>query len=91
MLKKYCGASQATDDIASLRMPFACWITKATDTDAAYVILNACLWQRGLRERISVFVIRALPCSSVVSPQSVFICGQAGGTVTGTLEREDCS
>ena len=50
--------------------------------------------QQGLRERVLVVLIRTSTspcCSSVVSPQSVFICSQAGGTIDGTLERDDCS
>ena len=77
MFEKCCGASEATDDNTTWRMRITCWIPKATDTHAAYVILNACLWHQWLRERMSVFVIGTLPCcSSVVSPQSVFICGR---------------
>ena len=37
-----CGAAgQATDDNKIRRMRFACWITKATDTNSKYVILIA--------------------------------------------------
>jgi len=34
----------------------ACWITKATDTHSEYVLLIACLRQRCLLERTSVYI-----------------------------------
>jgi hypothetical protein len=40
-VEKYCTAGQATDDNTTRRMRTACWITKATDTNSEYVILNA--------------------------------------------------
>jgi hypothetical protein len=36
------------------RLRIACWIPKATDTQAEYVILIACLLQQWLYERASV-------------------------------------
>ena len=39
-------ARQATDDNIIRRVPFACWITKATDTHPKYVILIAFPWQQ---------------------------------------------
>jgi len=38
---KYCRDGLATDDNKMLRMRFACWITKATDTRSEYVIFIA--------------------------------------------------
>ena len=40
-------------------MPFACWITKATNTRSKYVALTAFPWQF-LRERVCVNFIRTL-------------------------------
>jgi hypothetical protein len=37
---------QATDDNIIRRMPFACWITRATDTHSEYVILITFAQQR---------------------------------------------
>jgi hypothetical protein len=41
MWKKYGRARQATDDNTIWRMRFACWISKATDTNLLYLILIA--------------------------------------------------
>jgi len=41
MWKKNGRAFQAPDDIKTLRMRFARWITKATDTNSEYVALIA--------------------------------------------------
>ena len=40
-VEKYGRAEQATDDNRIRRMPYACCITKATDTVSAYAILIA--------------------------------------------------
>jgi hypothetical protein len=53
-VEKYGTARQATDDNIILRMRFARWITKATDTHSQYVILIAFPWQQWLRERASM-------------------------------------
>ena len=50
-LEKCCRALQATDDTIIRRMPFACWITKATNTHSEYVIFIAFPLQQWLRER----------------------------------------
>jgi hypothetical protein len=50
-VEKYGRATQATDDNIIRRMRFACWITKATDTQSEYVILIAFPRQQWLRER----------------------------------------
>jgi hypothetical protein len=61
-VEKYGTARQATDDNIIRRMRFACWITKATDTDSEYVILIAFRRQQGLSERaLNVTFIRTLP------------------------------
>ena len=49
--KKYGKDGQATDDNIILRMRFACWITKVTDTHSEYVILIAFPLQQWLYER----------------------------------------
>jgi len=50
-LEKCCIARRATDDTIIRRMPFACWITKATNTHSECVILIAFPLQQWLRER----------------------------------------
>jgi hypothetical protein len=50
-VEKYGRDRQVTDDNIILRMRFACWITKATDTHSEYVILIAFEMQQWLRER----------------------------------------
>jgi hypothetical protein len=42
-------------------MPFACWITKATNTHLEYVIFIAFPWQQWLRERASMLRYSTLP------------------------------
>jgi hypothetical protein len=60
--------SQTTDDNIILRMRFACWITKATDTHSEYVILIAFPRQQWLRERASNVMLHVywLSCFSFV-------------------------
>jgi hypothetical protein len=60
-VEKYGTARQAADDNIIRRMRFACWITKATDTHAEYVILIAFPLQHWLRERASMLRYRTLP------------------------------
>jgi hypothetical protein len=50
-LEKCCRSRQATDDTIIRRMPFACWITKATNTHSEYVTLIDFPPQQWLRER----------------------------------------
>jgi hypothetical protein len=47
---------QAADDkyYDAVKMRFACWITKATDTHSEYVILLSFSRQKCLRERTSI-------------------------------------
>jgi hypothetical protein len=54
MVEKPCTARQATEDNIIWRIRFACWITKATDTNSEYEILIAFPRQRWLRERASI-------------------------------------
>jgi len=51
---KYDIGGQATDNSIIQRMPFACWITKVTDTHRQYVILIDFPRQQWLRERVSI-------------------------------------
>jgi hypothetical protein len=53
-VEKYGRVRQATDDNIILRMRFASWITKATDTHSEYVTLIAFPRQQWLRERASM-------------------------------------
>jgi hypothetical protein len=53
-VEKYGTARQVTDDNIIRRMRFACWITKATDTNSEYVIFIAFARQQWLRERASM-------------------------------------
>jgi hypothetical protein len=61
-VEKYGTARQATDDIITRRMRFACWITKATDIHSKYVILIAFPRQQWLRERASVLHYTYIAC-----------------------------
>jgi hypothetical protein len=60
-VEKYGTARQATDDNIIGRMPFACWVTKATDTHSEYVMLIASSRQKWLCERASMLGCSALP------------------------------
>ena len=55
-------ARQATDDNIIRLMRFACWITKATDTNSEHVILIAFLLQQWLRERASTLRYSYIVC-----------------------------
>ena len=50
-MEKYGRAREATDGNIIWRMRVACWITKATNTHWAYIIVTAFLRQEWLRER----------------------------------------
>jgi hypothetical protein len=54
MCKKCGTAGEATDNNITKRMPFTCWITRATNTHSEYVILNALRRQQCFHERVSV-------------------------------------
>ena len=60
-MEKYCRGGQATDNI-TLRMRFACWITKATDTHSAYAIHIAFPRLQWLCERVSVLRYTYVAC-----------------------------
>jgi hypothetical protein len=62
-VEKYGRPRQATQNNIILRMRFACWITKATDTHSQYVILIAFPRQQWLRETLQYYVILTLPFS----------------------------
>jgi len=53
-VEKYSTARQATDDIITRCLSFACWITKATDTHSECVISTAFPRQQWLRESASI-------------------------------------
>jgi hypothetical protein len=53
-VEKYGTARQDTNYNVTWCMRFACWITKATDTQSEYVILIACPQQQKLHERASM-------------------------------------
>jgi len=53
------------------RMRIACWIPKATNTHAEYVILTAFPWQQWLRERASLLLALVW---SIATPHLSF-CG----------------
>jgi len=53
-VEKYGTVREATDNIVLRRMHIACWITKAANTHAEYVILIAFPLQQCLHERASV-------------------------------------
>jgi hypothetical protein len=40
-VETYGRSGQATEDNVIRRMRFACWVTKATDTQSEYIILTA--------------------------------------------------
>jgi hypothetical protein len=61
-VEKYGRAGQATDDNIIRRMRFACWITKATNTQAEYVTLFAFPQQQWLRERASLLRYMYIAC-----------------------------
>jgi hypothetical protein len=61
MRKNYGTVRQATQDII-WRMRFACCMTTAKDTQSEYVILIAFLWQKLLRERVSMLRCRCTVC-----------------------------
>jgi hypothetical protein len=54
-MEKYSRAGHAKADNIIQGMHFACWITKATDTNSEYVILLAFAQKQWLRESASIF------------------------------------
>jgi hypothetical protein len=75
-VEKYVRARQATNDNIIRRMPFACWITKATDTHSEYVIVICfSTTTMVMRTRVNLMLcVHCLSCSFVLpfrtSPQS---------------------
>jgi hypothetical protein len=53
-VEKYDTARRDTDDIIIRRLRFACWVTKAINTNSEYVILTALPRKQCLRERASM-------------------------------------
>jgi hypothetical protein len=60
-VEKYCRARQATDDSTILRMLFASWIIKDTNTQSEYVRIIAFQRQQWLSERASLLGYTSLP------------------------------
>jgi hypothetical protein len=52
---------QATDNIITRRMRFACWIAKATNTHPEYALLVAFPERQCLRKRASMLCLKVLP------------------------------
>jgi len=75
-VEKYGTAGQATGDNIIRRMPFACWITKATDTHSEYILLIAFPRQNWVRERASVsrLYVHCLSCSLNSSSSDYMKC-----------------
>ena len=70
-MEKYGRSEQATDDNIILRMRFACWITKATDTHSEYVLIFAFARQQRLHKtRLSVSFIPTLPALFIKRKES---------------------
>jgi hypothetical protein len=62
-VEKYGRARQATDGNMTQSMRFACYITKATDTQSEYVIVIAFPQQQWLQEQASMLrLLRAFAC-----------------------------
>ena len=63
--EKYGRAGQAADDSIIRCMPFACWITKATDTHSEYVMPMAFPQQQWLHECASMLhlYLHGLSCT----------------------------
>jgi hypothetical protein len=61
-VEKYGRDRQATDGNIMQRTRFACWITKAADIDAEYVILIALPRQKWLSERAPVLCFYYIAC-----------------------------
>jgi hypothetical protein len=60
--RKILYSRRATDDKITRRMRFACWKTKATNTQSKYVILIAFPRQQWLRERASMLCYTYIAC-----------------------------
>jgi len=58
-VEKYCRAH--TPQMTTRRMRIVCWITKATNTQSEYVILNDFQCNNGSTNAPQSYVIRTLP------------------------------
>jgi hypothetical protein len=72
-MEKYGRARQATDDNIIRRVRFACWITKATGTNAEHVILIALPRPQCLGERMSILYSVIRTCPSCYDTQLVHL------------------
>jgi hypothetical protein len=61
MWKNMVEMEQATDDNIIWRMCFACWITKATNTQSEYEIVIDFPIQQRLREPVSILGFTYMP------------------------------
>jgi hypothetical protein len=61
-VEKYYRAGQPTDDSIILRVRFARWVTKATDTHTEYAIINAFPQQQRLCRRASMLRYTYIAC-----------------------------
>jgi hypothetical protein len=72
----YSTAREATDDNTIRYMRFACWVIKATDIHAEYVIIIVFVRQKYLRHRGSMLYIYSACCvlllNSVIAPS--YLC-----------------
>jgi len=66
-VKKYGTARQAIDDNIILRMRFACWIIKATNTHSEYVILVTLHLQQLLHKHASLLRYTDIVCPVIKS------------------------
>jgi hypothetical protein len=72
-VEKHCTAGEATDENTIWRTLFACWITKATNTDSEYVILIAFPRQQWLRERASILGYTYISCLVIMRIYKFYI------------------
>ena len=70
-MEKYGTTRHATHDTITRRIPFSCWITKHTGTNAEYVILTAFPLQQWLLERASMLHLYGTVCHVYFCTQPV--------------------
>ena len=79
MWKKYGRTREGTDENATRRMRFACWIPKATDTHSEHVIFIAFFpLQQRLRERVSMLRYTYVACLVISVFESDSRCSYCG-------------
>ena len=84
-VEKWGRAGEATDDNTIPLMPFACWITNATNTHSEYIILIAFPRQQWLRERASMLHYSTLPgCYKCMLQERTSGTAEVHQTVPGT-------